>query len=118
MREHFDAAAECLPRLTKHAQTRSQQRAVPPMVIDLLLRFGAPMRSGRADLYTLDKPSRRRMRHYLGDRCYQLLEEQLDCWAVVGDDGSIVSVGHSGRKRPLCRRGARLIPVFRPSDER
>jgi hypothetical protein len=89
--------------LTEHARSRSQQRAIPPMVIDLLLRFGTARRSGATDYYTLDKAARRRMRRYLGDRCYQKLEDQLDCWAVVGDDGCIVSVGHRAGRHPSRR---------------
>jgi hypothetical protein len=83
---------------TKHAQIRAQQRSIRPFLVELLLNFGKPQRSCKADLYTFDKRCREKIRRHLGSKHYFQIEEQLDCWAVVGDDGCIVSVGHHSRR--------------------
>jgi hypothetical protein len=83
---------------TKHAHERAQQRSIPPFVVDLLLSFGRAQRSHKADLYTFDKRCRRELRRYLGAEHYQRIADQLDCWAVIADDGSVVSIGHRLRR--------------------
>jgi hypothetical protein len=99
MRHHFENDWQAVEfDLTKHAQARSQQRSISPFIIDLLLDFGCQVRSGHANKYLLDKRGRRKIRQYLGSRCYQQIEDKLSCWAVVGDDGAVVSVGHRTRR--------------------
>jgi hypothetical protein len=84
---------------SRHACARMQQWAIAPAVVDLLLSFGSVMRSGPADVYLLDHESRARLRDHLGDATYRQIESRLNCWAVVGDDGTILSVGHRTRRR-------------------
>jgi hypothetical protein len=40
---------------TMHAETRIQQRGIPPMVIDLLMQFGSASRCGGAERLMFDK---------------------------------------------------------------
>lgn len=78
--------------LTKHAAIRLQQRGIAPLIVDLLLQFGATERSGRdTTKYYFDKPARRRLRAYAGPLVARLLEDHLDYYAVVGADGTIVT---------------------------
>jgi hypothetical protein len=83
---------------TRHAQTRAQQRSIRPFLVELLLNFGKPQRSHKADLYTFDKKSRQNMRHHFGSEYYLQIEPRLDCWAVVGDDGAVITLGHRTRR--------------------
>lgn len=89
--------------MTKHAQARAQQRAIPPFIVDLLLAFGAEAHHHGAEVLYFDKEARRRMRHHLGDRILQAIGDQmLDTYAVVGEGGRVVTVAHRTRrlKRP------------------
>lgn len=80
--------------LSKHASTRLQQRGIAPLVIDLLLRFGATEKAGDGTTkHYFDKPARRRLRSYAGPLA-ALLEAHLDYYAVVGADGTIVTAAH------------------------
>ena len=80
--------------MSRHARVRAQQRAIPPLLLDLLLRFGRSERSGDGtQRYFFDKRARRSVQSYAG--CLgQLLDEHLDVYAVVGEGDKIVTVGH------------------------
>lgn len=99
--------------LTKHAQTRLQQRAIPPIVVELLERFGAAVRSDGAETLFFDKSAQKELRRYLGgDRGFRLIEEWLEAYVVVSDAGPVVTAGHRVRHlqrdrsqiRGRCRR--------------
>jgi hypothetical protein len=80
--------------LTRHAETRSQQRAIPRLLIDLLLQFGTSEKAGGGTSKVFfDKAARRRLHAYAGTLA-GLLDEYLDLYAVVAADNSIVTVGH------------------------
>ena len=80
--------------MTHHAQVRSRQRAIPALLIDLLLQFGASERApGGASKVFFDKASRRRVQAYAGPLA-SLLEEHLDLYAVVAADSSVITVDH------------------------
>ncbi len=77
-----------------HAQVRSQQRAIPEMMIDLLLQFGSRENAGQGTCKMFfDKVSRRRIKTYAGALA-SLLEEHMNLYAVVGQDMKIITVGH------------------------
>ncbi|WP_228536311.1 hypothetical protein [Noviherbaspirillum malthae] len=78
--------------LTKHAKSRQQQRGIPPIIIDLLQTHGAVERAGKdATTYYFDKAARRKVLAYAG-RMSRAIEEFLDYYAVVGDDGRVITV--------------------------
>ncbi len=80
--------------LTQHAQVRSQQRGIPPMMIDLLLTFGASEKApGGAEKLFFDKSSRKRVRAYAGPLA-ALLERHLDIYAVVADGNRVITLGY------------------------
>lgn len=80
--------------MTLHASVRRQQRAIPPMLIDLLIRFGASEPSGDGTLkYYFDKSSRRQVMAYAGAFA-RALEEHMDLYAVVAADSSVITVAH------------------------
>ena len=81
--------------LTHHAQKRFQQRGIPRFVLDLLERFGSEMRSHGADRLIFDKAALKRLkRHFGGTRGLRVVEPWLDVYAVVADDGSLITVAH------------------------
>jgi hypothetical protein len=81
--------------LTAHAQTRLQQRAIPPLVVDLLMRFGSPFRCGGAERLMFDKSAVKRLRRHLGGpRGLKVIERWLNVYAVVGDNGTLVTAAH------------------------
>jgi hypothetical protein len=46
---------------TRHAQTRCQQRAIRPEVVDAILEYGCQKRRHGADVYFMDSSSRKRL---------------------------------------------------------
>lgn len=79
-------------KLTKHASVRQQQRGIPPIIIDLLLNYGTIEHAGKdATTHYFDKASRRRVMAYAG-RLSSQIEEYLDYFAIVGNDGQVITV--------------------------
>lgn len=80
--------------MTNHAQVRCQQRAIPGLLIDLLLQFGASERAGNGtSKMFFNKAARRRVQAYAGSLA-PLLDQHLDLYAVVAADSSVITVGH------------------------
>lgn len=80
--------------MTTHSQVRSQQRGIPPMIIDLILQFGSTESAGDgARKMFFDKAARRRLHSYAGALA-PMLEEHLDSYAVVSQDDQVITVGH------------------------
>ena len=79
--------------LSGHASSRVQQRAIPPIVIEWLMRFGTQRWSRGASVYEFDKNSRRRLRRHIGQRLFASVEHWLDAYTVVGDGRRVVTVG-------------------------
>jgi hypothetical protein len=75
---------------TIHAQTRCQQRAISPEVVDTLLAYGQSKRHAGADIYFLDKRARTRAAAALGER-YKRMEKRLNSYLVVSDDGQLIT---------------------------
>lgn len=82
-------------QLSRHANERSHQRAIPEMMIDLLLQFGASERAGSGICKMFfDKPSRRRIKVYAGPLA-SFFEQHLDLYAVVCEENmKVITVGH------------------------
>ena len=79
---------------TKHARTRLQQRAIPPMVVDLLQQFGATEPAGKgATKYFFDKVGRRRVLAYVGTMA-KAVEPLLDTYAVISSDARVITACH------------------------
>lgn len=80
--------------LSRHASKRSQQRAIPPLLIDLLLKFGTSYSAGDGTSKVFfDKTSRRQVKTYAGPLA-RLLDEHLDLYAVVAADSTVITVAH------------------------
>lgn len=81
--------------ISRHAHERRQQRAIPELMIDLLLQFGSSERVGLGVCKIFfDKPSRRRVKAYAGPLA-SFLEQHLDLYAVVAEENmKVITVGH------------------------
>jgi hypothetical protein len=85
--------------LTAHAQARLQQRAIPPLVVDLLMQFGSPSRCNGAERLMFDKTAVKRLRRHLGgERGLKVVERWLNVYAVVGDNGLLVTAAHKSER--------------------
>lgn len=81
------------PEITQHARVRSQQRAISPLLLELLVRFGSSEKivGGTCKVF-FDKAARRRLHSYAGPLA-QMLDQHLDLYAVLAND-KVVTVGH------------------------
>ena len=89
--------------MTRHAQARAQQRAIPAEILDLLLSFGTEMRHRGADVLCFDRASRWRLQSSVDAPTLRRLDgRRLDVYAVLGDGGRVITVAHRTRrlKRP------------------
>lgn len=85
--------------LTRHAVARSQQRAVPPLVMSLLLEYGSIMRHEGAEVVYLDKRAKRRLREAVGgNRSLAIVERWLNTYIVTGEDGCVVTVARRTKR--------------------
>jgi len=65
--------------------------------------FGHFVRSHDADVVSFDKKGRKRPKKAIGHQAYQRFSSLLDVYAVVSDDGSVITVARS-LKRPHLRK--------------
>lgn len=84
-------------KLTQHASIRSQQRGVSPLVIDLLIRFGARKKSGDGtETCYFNRHARKQLISYVGGVIGKLSEE-LDAFAVINGE-TVITVGAKYKK--------------------
>lgn len=80
--------------LSKHAQTRLQQRAIPELIVDCLVRFGSRQPAGDGVWKCFfDKRSRRKLAGYAGPLANQL-DAYSDVYVVVSADEKVVTAAH------------------------
>lgn len=80
--------------LTRHAGSRCQQRAIPPIAIDLVIQFGRhePVGGGVSKVF-LDRAGKRRLEAYVGQHGRQLAS-QLDIYVVLSADNRVITAAH------------------------
>lgn len=81
--------------LTQHAAKRCQQRAIPPLVVDLVMRFGRrEYAGGGVEKVFLDQPARKQLQRYVGPRFIKNLMQHLDIYLVVGAGDTVITAAH------------------------
>ena len=90
--------------LTKHATERSQQRGIPPLVIEWLQQFGEETFDGRGCIQRyFSKASIRALERAFGRQPVSKLNQYLDAYTVESmGSGTIVTVGY--RRTRIRRR--------------
>jgi len=85
--------------ISKHCGKRLQQRAIPDLIVTLLLDHGSRQRSHGADLVFVDKSARKALRRAVGgDRNMRLIEPSLNAKVVVGDNGTLITAVRQSRR--------------------
>jgi hypothetical protein len=86
--------------LTGHAATRLQQRGIPQWFVQLLVQHGKTSHDGHsAKLKSISKATRRRLRAVLSHRQYVQAERFFNVYAVVADDGAVITTARRTRRR-------------------
>lgn len=79
-------------KITEHAAIRSQQRGIPPIVLDLLLQFGCHEYDHvGAEIVYFDRRSKKSVESYTGGLISKL-SDHLNSYAVL-DGGTVITVG-------------------------
>jgi hypothetical protein len=87
--------------LTQHAEVRMQQRGITPLILRSLLDYGATTHDHRgATIVYFDKRARSRLLRDSGRAGYRQVEKHLNAYAVVANDGSVVTVGRRNKRIP------------------
>ncbi|MGD2053409.1 MAG: hypothetical protein PVG45_04800 [Gammaproteobacteria bacterium] len=88
--------------MTRHVTTRSRQRAIPPLIIDWLCKYGCRLQGmNGTTVCFFDRESRRSLAAEVGQVIVRRLADMMDAYVVLSGD-SIVTVGH--RYKPLIRK--------------
>lgn len=78
---------------TMHSDIRQQQRGVPPIIVDLLIKFGNREHDARGgEVLYFDKRSKKKVETYVGG-LFGKLNEHMDAYAVIAS-GKLVTVGN------------------------
>ena len=82
--------------VTLHAQTRSQQRGIPPLLVDLLRTYGSRDYDHHGGIVRfLDKRARRMIERSIAPEVRRRLSSWMDIYVVESaNDGNIITVGH------------------------
>ena len=79
---------------SKHAERRMQQRGIPPLLVDLLYRYGREQPQCGSTVLYFDKKSRKHARKALEDMIKRF-DKLGDVYVVEAGDGSTtITVGH------------------------
>jgi len=86
--------------LTEHGGKRSQKRGIPPLIIDLLQRFGRKAYDHHGGIVRyLDRQARRRIAQEIGASVIRRLHEYWDAYIVQSvTDGAVITCGHRYRR--------------------
>lgn len=80
--------------MTKHAQMRQQQRAIPPLIIKWLCKYGCRYQGiNGTTVCFFDRESRRCLASEVGHVVVRRLSDMMDAYLVMSGD-SIVTLGH------------------------
>lgn len=81
--------------LSRHGQARQQQRGIPPLVVDWLVRYGSVRHDKRgARVCYFDRQSRKALAREVGEAVVNRMSGLLNAYAVLSGDDVVVTVGH------------------------
>jgi hypothetical protein len=81
--------------MTNHAVIRSQQRGIPPLILQWLDQFGEEQHDGHgATIRYFSRASRRAMEQEFGSYPVKKMSEFLNIYTVESQDGTVITTGH------------------------
>ncbi len=81
--------------MTYHAAVRSQQRGVPPLIMQWLDQFGEEQYDGHgAIIKYFSRASRRIMEREFGSNPVKKMSEFLNIYKIESQDGTVITTGH------------------------
>ena len=81
--------------MTYHAAVRSQQRGIPPLVMQWLDQFGEECYDGHgAIIRYFSRTSRREMEREFGSDLVSKLKQYFKVYKVENHDGVVITTGH------------------------
>ena len=81
--------------MTTHAAIRSQQRGIPPLIVQWLDQFGEELYDGHgAIIRYFSRASRRAMEREFGSHPVKKMSEFLNAYKVENHDGTVITTGH------------------------
>ena len=84
--------------LSIHARQRMQQRAIHPLMIELLYLYGREEQQNGSTMLYMDKRARDKARKALKD-VKQRFDKLSDAYLVEADgDGTVITVGHRNKR--------------------
>jgi hypothetical protein len=90
-----------MTHMTQHAQARMQQRGITKQTLESLLDYGAVTYDHHgATIVYFNKKAKYRLQRTGGRQAYRAMEKQLNAYAVVAQDGAVVTVGRRDRRIP------------------
>ena len=79
---------------SRHAETRMQQRAVPPLVVNWLQQYGEEKHDHRgAVIRYFSKQSKRALQRDIGNLPIKRMSDYLGTY-LIERDGVVITVGH------------------------
>ena len=81
--------------MTYHAAIRSQQRGIPPLIVQWLDQFGEEQFDGHgAIIRYFSRASRREMEREFGSDLVSKLAQYFKAYKVENHDGTVITTGH------------------------
>jgi len=85
-------------RFSYHAEVRMQQRAIHPLMIELLYLYGREQQQNGSTMLFLDKRAREKARQALQD-VNERFDKLCDAYLVQANgDGTVITVGHRAQR--------------------
>ena len=85
---------------TNHSLKRMQQRGISKKAVEHILKYGEIFYDGHgAKVFFINKKNRNLLPSEIEAKDLKKIKKQLNAYVVKGTDGSLITVGHSYRRR-------------------
>ena len=85
--------------MTQHAAIRSQQRCIPPLILQWLDLYGEEQYNGHGAITRyFSRSSRRAMVRDFGSSPVRKMSEFLNAYKVESHDGKVITTGHRTKR--------------------
>ena len=85
---------------TNHSLKKMQQRGISKNAVEHILKYGEILYDGHgAMVFFINKKNRNLLPSEIEAKDLKKIEKQLNAYVVKGTDGSLITVGHSYKRR-------------------